>query len=335
MRLPRRAGLPRWARAATSAWVLSPLLVFALVISAFFAYGAWTRSRPTQYARGGDTFALVPSHPSASHPKSDRAESRAEKTKKARRTRTRAASAGSTVVTSGSSAGSSQAPAHSSAGGQTSGGRTSPASGPVVPTTGTYALSVDGSEHVKFGPFSACTNSFPARSSLVVQPARGEPAGSYDFDLRFYPNSPNRHDERHIYRYSDAGVFLGYEQATVTCGGVKQSSTVNFDPAQPRVRTPLSQGASWRSNTGDSARTEHATSQVVGTDTVVLAGRSYRTWVIDTHVDMSGDETGTRDQRWWWSPDLAMPLKWHESLSGKRSGATYSENVTVTVVGLP
>ena len=68
------------------------------------------------------------------------------------------------------------------------------------PATGTYQLAVSGSEHVKFGPFSACTNTFPTSSSLVVKPASGEPAGSYDFDLRFYPSSPNRHDERHIRR---------------------------------------------------------------------------------------------------------------------------------------
>jgi hypothetical protein len=50
---------------------------------------------------------------------------------------------------------------------------------------------------------------------------------------------------------------------------------------------------------------------------------------------MTGDEKGTRDQRWWFSPDLGVPLKWHESLKGSRSGATYSEDVTCTVVGTP
>ena len=96
--------------------------------------------------------------------------------------------------------------------------------GPALPATGTYQLAVDGGEHVKFGPFSACSNTFPKQSSLVIQPASGEPSGSYDFDLRFYPNNANKHDERHIYRYTNDSVFLSYEQATVTCGGVKQSS---------------------------------------------------------------------------------------------------------------
>ena len=334
MRLPSRAGLPRWARAATSAWILSPLLVLALLVGVFFAYGAYTRSKPTHYARGGDSFALTPSEsPSAVATRSARHKARTDDKKSPTN---HAASSDRDTAPHVVSA--TQAPSgsgQSSSGGRTGRGGTSSGSAIVTPRAGSYALSVSGSEHVKFGPFSACTNTFPSSSSLVVQPASGEPAGSFNFDLRFYPNNPNRHDERHIYRYGDAGVFLSYEQATVTCGGVKQSSAVNYDPAQPRVRQPLSSGASWRSTCGDSARTERATTQVVGSDTVVIDGHTYSTWVIDTHVDMSGDESGTRDQRWWWSPDLGMPVKWHESLSGKRSGATYSEDVTITVVGLP
>src|SRR3954465_13419755 len=61
-----RSTWPRWARVATSPWLVSPLVVFALLAGAYVGYGAWTRSRPTHYARGGDAFAsLVPTHGSA------------------------------------------------------------------------------------------------------------------------------------------------------------------------------------------------------------------------------------------------------------------------------
>jgi hypothetical protein len=322
MPLPNRSAWPRWARIVSSAWVLSPFVVFALLIGTFFAYGAYTRNQPTHYARGGDDFAAVVPDPGSPSPVARKGEHRGHP---------KSGGPAKAVVPSSSTTGTA---------GQASGGGhvpkpAAPTAGEVYPATGTYQLRVDGEEHVKFGPFSACTNTFPTSSSVVVQPAAGEPRGSYDFDQRFYPNSANRHDERHIYRYAGTGVFLSYEQATVTCGGIKQSSTVNYQPAQQRVQLPLSTGATWRTDGGDGARTERGSFEVVGQTTVTVAGQSYRTWVIDAHVSMSGDESGTRDQRWWWSPDLAMPLKWHESLSGKRSGATYSEDVTVTVVGLP
>jgi hypothetical protein len=205
----------------------------------------------------------------------------------------------------------------------------------VLPRVGSYSIAVSGSEHVKFGPFSACTNTFPSRSQLVVSRADGEPAGSYDFDQRFYPSSANRHDERHIYRYTDDGVFLSFEQATVTCGGVKQSSSVSYSPLQQRVPSSLAVGVSWHDHGGDSKRTEDGDSKVVGTDEVVVDGHSYSTYVIDSQLSMSGDESGSRERRVWWSPDLGIALKWHESLSGKRSGASYTEDVTCTVVTIP
>ena len=327
MPLPDRSTWPRWARIASSAWVLSPILVFALLIGTFFAYGAYTRSRPTHYARGGDGFAVIPDQGSPSPSTAAvRHHKQSSPTKPGGR-RNDSAALTSANGHAGQSSGAGHVPATST------GDTGTPA--PVRPATGTYQLQVDGQEHVKFGPFSACSNTFPTSSTLVVKPASGEPAGSYDFDHRVYPNSSGRHDERHIYRYTKAGVFLSYEQATVTCGGIKQSSAVSYQPSQQRVRLPLSAGETWHTDGGDGGRTEKATFQVVGQQNVTVAGHSYFTWVIDGHVSMSGDESGTRDQRWWWSPDLAVPLKWHESLSGKRSGATYSEDVTVTVVGLP
>src|SRR4051794_23324636 len=237
-----RSTWPRWARIATSPWLVSPLVVFALLAGAYVGYGAWTRSRPTHYARGGDAFAsVVPKHGSAAaHARAHTAapKKRAAKAKAARHTGDKAGAAvtATRVTHATGPTRTSSTSGQSTSGSQTSrsGQRTS--GGVVAPTTGTYQLAVNGSEHVRFGPFSACSNSFPTRSQLVVQPASGEPTGSYDFDLRFYPNTANRHDERHIYRYTNAGVFLSYEQATVTCGGVKQSSAVNYSPPQQRVR---------------------------------------------------------------------------------------------------
>jgi hypothetical protein len=316
---------------------VSPVLVLALLVGAFLGYGAWTRSQPTHYTRGGDAFAATgvpsPSATASRRPGSVPRSGRSRHRPGGKPTSPRGVTA--THPGSGSSAQPGTTGGQSSSGGHTGPPPSGGSAAPAQPAVGTYTLAVTGSEHVKFGPFSACTNSFPSESQLVVRRASGEPAGSYDFDQRYYPGSANRHDERHIYHYTNGGVFLAFEQATVTCGGVKQSSAVNYSPQQKRVQLPLTVGASWHNHGGDGNRTEDATSKVVGTTQLTVNGRSYLTYVIDTHVDMTGDEKGTRDQRWWFSPDLGVPLKWHESLKGSRSGATYSEDVTCTVVGTP
>jgi hypothetical protein len=196
-------------------------------------------------------------------------------------------------------------------------------------------LAVEGSEHVNFGPFKACNNTFPTTASLGITKASGESATSYNFDLRLFPGRANKHDERHIYRYTKNGVYLDYEQATVTCAGIKQSTAVNFAPPQLRGTFPLAVGSTWSNNGGNSERTEKGTSKVSGTTHLTVEGKSYLVYVIDTAITMSGSESGTRSQRWWYSTALGIPLKWHEEQTGARSGAKYSADVTCRVTDLP
>ena len=55
-----------------------------------------------------------------------------------------------------------------------------------------------------------------------------------------------------------------------------------------------------------------------------------------THaLTLTGSESGTRNDTWWWSPALVIPLKYSEAYNAKRSGANYSNNVTASVVALP
>ena len=153
-----RSSWPRWARVATSPWLLSPVLVLTLLAGSFLAYGAYSRSKTTHYARGGASFysddsgSRPPEVPTPSASKADKA----------------AVHAGKGGPKPPQGAGRSPVPARgsvASSGGSTSGGGTESGSSgggrssdAVAPRTGTYRLSVSGSEHVKFGPFSACTN---------------------------------------------------------------------------------------------------------------------------------------------------------------------------------
>jgi hypothetical protein len=324
MHLPDRRGFPRWARILTSPWLLSPVLAFTLLIGAFEGYAAYSRTKPTHYGRGGDVFAagLPPSPVTSGGP---------SVAPSVRPTPSSAAARGQ---------GASGLPAASRRSGAGGPATSEPSPlpgghGAVVPGTGVYRLAVNGSESVKFGPVRGCRNAFPSTATLGVAHASGESPTSYDFDLRLYPSQPSRHDERHIYRYTQTGVWLDFEEATVTCSGVKQSTTVNYSPAQLRAALPLRVGASWTSKGGDSARTEDAHAKVTGTQRLTVAGHSYLTYVIDTTVQMTGSETGSRTQRWWYAPSLGLPLRWHEELSGSRSGATYAENLTCTVTALP
>jgi hypothetical protein len=311
------------ARALLRPRLLAPLLVVALLLAAFLGYGAWTRSRPVKYARGGESFAVVPSPA----PRSTSVPS----------TVPTAAPAASLTSPRAAHAPASTGPVPSLATTPAPALRPAPraAAGLVLPRTGRYRLHVEGSEKVDFGPVSFCSQDLPESTSLVVSKAAGEGPTSFDFDVPFFPGSTGKHDERHVYRYTDAVVFLDYEIATVTCQGVRQSSDTDFSPPQLRVRLPLAVGSTWTNAGGDSDRTEQSSSRVVRTETLAVAGRQVPTYVVETTTSFTGGESGTRTQTWWWAPSWAMPVKWTEHIDGHRSGAAYSEDVTVTVTSRP
>ncbi|MBV9486223.1 MAG: hypothetical protein JO246_09225 [Frankiaceae bacterium] len=334
--------------------MLSPLLVIALLLATFEGYAYYTRHQPTKYSRGGafgsggtadagKSSAIGRGSAKSTHSGS---QPKQRITKGGPHTASLHHGSGSSQQHQGSTT--SQSTTSSSTGGGGGHKPSSPSTGSsappassqprtalVTPQAGTYTLAVRGHEQAKFGPFSPCNNNLPARSSLVVHHAAGESKRSFDFDWRLYPNSANKHDERHIYTYSKHAVVLTFEQETVTCAGIKQSSAVDYKPNQIRVRLPLTVGATWHNHGGGSARTEAGSSEVAKQTSLTVAGQKYAVYEIVTKLALSGNETGERDQTWWYSPELGMPLKFSETLQGKRSGASYSESYTATVVGMP
>ena len=342
------------------------VLVLVLGVSAFVGYGAWTRRGDIHPSRGGQAFLAEPQvarqvPPPVDAPVEPAAEPAVEPDLPAATAGPAAAPAAGSAAASiprvaaarpperrrpallptpapspaptGASIARPAAPA--SAPRPAGPGTTRSATARDVPVAGTYGLTVAGSENVKFGPFSFCGRDFPAATTLVIAPAEGEPAGSYNFDVRLFPGSAGQHDERHIYRYTAAGVTQNFESATVTCSGVRQASEISYAPVQPRVKFPLKVGAQWTGTGGDAERTETYRTKVTGRDVLTLAGRKVAVFVVETASEFTGSEKGTRVQRWWYAPEFAMPLRWSDRTQGSRAGATYTNDVTVTVSSLP
>jgi hypothetical protein len=318
------------------------------LVAAFVGYGAWTRNGPVHYARGGENFlstTQVPS-PQVTPSQAAAAVSAAEPLSSARlpdsQVRDRNVPAPHVRVTQqgnaprpGPAGSRAVAPTPAAASPTPSAAMPSAATDAARPVPGRYGLRVSGSEDVRFGPLSFCGRDFPAASELVVAPAVGEPAGSYNFDVRYYPGDEGKHDERRIYRYTAGGVQQGFEGATVTCGGIRQSSDVAYAPVPTRVRLPLTVGQTWSGTSGDADRTETYRTRVTGTDSLTVGGVRVPVYVIETDTEFTGAEQGTRTQRWWYSPRHAMPLRWSDRTQGGRSGATYTAQLSVSVVSLP
>jgi hypothetical protein len=201
----------------------------------------------------------------------------------------------------------------------------------MFPRPGSYGVMIDGTERVRFGPVSFCSRGFPTRSTLVIKHAAGETPTAFAFDHEL----SSLHKERHIYRYTRQGVFLDFEGASVNCGGIEQETENSFKPPELKVQLPLHVGDSWRGRSVGAHRTESYSAKVIRREAVSVQGRAYSAYVIEHTVQMTGEESGRRFQRWWYAPSLAISLRWHEEIDASRMGATYSESATFRITSLP
>lgn len=302
-----------------------------VLVAAFLGYGWWSRRGDVEYSRGGEDFLdaeQIPGAPPSSTPTplprdaSTAPSARPSGPAAATGLPTPLAPLATAVSTKQPTAAPSKAPV-------------AVAPGVARPTPGVYKLAVSGKEGVKFGPLSFCDRTLPAETSMVVAPAKNEPDGSFAFDLRYYPGEPEQHDERQILRYTDSAIAMTYEVGTVTCSGIRQSSEVSYTPVVDRVRFPLKVGASWSGKGGNDKRLESYTTKVARKDVVVVAGRSFPVFVIESASTFTGAESGERRRVWWFSPLRGMPLKWTDFIKGGRSGASFTNDVTVAVTSLP
>ena len=291
------------------------LAVAIALVLGVASYGAYDRSHSTKHA-SGDAAAVIPSaEPSASPTPTPH--------RSTKPTSTASASSAASPTVRPTQAAVAAGPVETAA------------NGTPLPRVGTYQVAVKGNENVKYGSFTVCDNSLPPTTTVAVSKATSKPGHSYNFDLAFYPGT-QRHTERRIQRYFDDGsVTLTSESTTFTCANQTETSTTSYAPPQLRVAAHLEKGKTWKVKGGDGTNTEEGTFTVTGTDTIKVGSKTYPVWVIKSNLKLTGATTGTRAQGWWWSPELAMPLKITEKASATQSNATYTADVAITITGLP
>jgi hypothetical protein len=291
----------------SSGWIVWPFGVASLLVVSLVMFGALTTPGPPRPERGG-AFGLSTSTPTISP------------------TGVPSATATPSAIATTSS------PTPSAPGRHVAPPKGGPGSSLALPTPGAYTVRVEGSEGVHFTAFGFCNRDFPASATLFVKDSyegRESPT-SFQFDISY----STRHFERHHYRYTSAGVFLDYEFAEVSCAGAAQSTNLPYSPPQEKVRLPLRVGATWSGEGGDAERTERYSARVLRKETLTVDGRNLDVYVIETTIEMSGDEHGSRLQRWWYAPAVAMPVRWFEEFNAARGPATYEASLTVTLVDL-
>jgi hypothetical protein len=178
-----------------------------------------------------------------------------------------------------------------------------------VPRAGVYQYTSGGDERIGFGPLSV-GRKLPKDALLVVTPS---PNSRY-LDLRVSGD----HSEGWRVQTSAAGT-KGIARR-IQVGTFGYTREVSGDASPPVLLRPAKyrRGLKWQSVYQVGAIVFHRESSIVGRQTVMIAGRQVRTWVIQTRETVTGALHGDETRKEWWSPSLGVDVRveWHRNLDG-------------------
>lgn len=172
--------------------------------------------------------------------------------------------------------------------------------GPRRPRAGVYTYRVTGSETASAGPLEV-KRDLPGRAHMIV---RRTPAG-YETELRL----SEEHVETFGYRVESGGTRIATSNVKLMFLKLGRDDRRTFQPAPLYVPANLAVGKSWRSAYRAGSLAVAVTNRVTRTQSLPVAGRAIRTFVITSRSDTTGAHSGSRIETIWWSPDLVLPVR--------------------------
>ena len=172
---------------------------------------------------------------------------------------------------------------------------------PGVPRPGVYRFRQSGSERGGVGPVHV-SRGLPDRALYVVTPAPGGYAEELDIS--------EEHIEGQRLRVGEDGARQVSRRSKVTFLGVGRDDRRTLHPAPLRMPRRLPVGATWSARYTAAQLPMSARSVVLRADAVEVGGRRVAVRVIRTVVVTGGIHHGRRIDTLWWSPALALPLRW-------------------------
>jgi hypothetical protein len=170
-----------------------------------------------------------------------------------------------------------------------------------VPAPGVYTYAQSGSERGGAGPLSV-GRSLPDRARYVVTMAPGGYAEELDMS--------QEHIEGLRVRVGKAGSREVSRRTDVSFAGIGRDDRRDLVPPPLRMPRALPVGARWSARYHAGPLPVSARAEVVRSEVVEVGGRRYATRVIRTDAVTGGVHPGTRVDVQWWSPALALPLRW-------------------------
>jgi hypothetical protein len=172
---------------------------------------------------------------------------------------------------------------------------------PGIPAAGVYTYRQEGSEEGGIGPASI-SRDLPDEARYVVTKA--------DRGYRAQLSISEEHIESVTLRLGPRGTREVARRTKVTFLGFGRDDRRVLQPPPLRLPARLAAGRTWSGSyrAGDLPVT--FTSTVLRRDAVDVDGRRWAVWVVRSESETGGVHPGDRTDTWWWSPRLALALRW-------------------------
>lgn len=175
------------------------------------------------------------------------------------------------------------------------------AAAPGIPAAGVYTYAQEGSERGGIGP-AHISRGLPGEARYVVT----EAAGGYRAQL----SMSQEHIEGVTLKVGAGGSREVARRTKVTFLGFGRDDRRALRPPPLWLPARLTTGRTWSGSytAGDLPVTYR--SRVLRRDAVEVDGRRWAVWVVRSESRTGGVHPGDRTDTWWWSPRLALPLRW-------------------------
>jgi hypothetical protein len=172
---------------------------------------------------------------------------------------------------------------------------------PGVPRQGVYTYRQSGGERGGAGPISV-RRGLPGEARYVVTPIKG----GFQEQLSL----SEQHIEGVRFRVTRHGSWATWRRTDITFVGFGRDDRRDLRPAPLHLPRKLSVGLAWsgRYTAGELPVSYRA--EVVRREAVEVGGRRLPSFVVRTTSDTGGAHLGRRVDVFWWSPRLALPLRW-------------------------
>lgn len=180
-------------------------------------------------------------------------------------------------------------------------GAAAPAPTPGIPQPGVYTFAQVGDERGGAGPVDI-RRSLPDEARYVVTLADGGYREELDISAEHIEATRLRVGLRRTLEMS--------RRTNVTFLGIGRDDRRDLEPPPVRLLRPLAVGRTWSSTYRAGTLPVTTRSVVARAETVTIDGRRYAARVIRTVGDTGGTHPGRRIDVIWWSPALALPLRW-------------------------